>query len=284
MDIKDVRIGIVGNGVLGQAMVRGMVEHVKEVRIYDRVKERSTHTMDEVYDCDYMFLCLPTPSDDKGRCDTTALESVFKWITETKHGRDHFPFMAIRSTVEFGFTTRMANVLTSASFPAKLVHWPEFLTARCATTDFHTPSRHIIGLPLSTMNTRAAGLALTALLSQRFPGVPILAMSAAESEITKLSMNSFFATKVTFFNAIELLCHQLGLKYEHVRAGMLTDGRVAHSHTQVPGPDGKHGFGGTCLPKDLLNLAGTMNDAGVEPGTLLECVHKVNSRLRGDGN
>jgi len=31
----------------------------------------------------------------------------------------------------------------------------------------------------------------------------------------------------------------------------VSDGRVGDSHLQVPGPDGKRGFGGSCFPKDI---------------------------------
>jgi UDP-glucose 6-dehydrogenase len=32
------------------------------------------------------------------------------------------------------------------------------------------------------------------------------------------------------------------------------DPRIGRSHTQVPGPDGKFGYGGHCLPKDMAAL------------------------------
>ena len=32
------------------------------------------------------------------------------------------------------------------------------------------------------------------------------------------------------------------------------DARIGNTHMQVPGPDGKFGFGGTCLPKDTNAL------------------------------
>ena len=32
------------------------------------------------------------------------------------------------------------------------------------------------------------------------------------------------------------------------------DERIGAGHTQVPGPDGKKGYGGTCFPKDMNSL------------------------------
>ena len=41
------------------------------------------------------------------------------------------------------------------------------------------------------------------------------------------------------------------------------DKRIGHSHTYVPGPDGKRGFGGTCFPKDVSSLITQMIDCGL---------------------
>ena len=93
---------------------------------------------------------------------------------------------------------------------------------------------------------------LSKLYKKRFPGVQVVETDSDTSELIKLSQNSFFATKITFFNELYQLCSRLGVSYNQVLAGLLADGRIAQSHTQVPGPDGQLGFGGECLPKDLF--------------------------------
>ena len=42
--------------------------------------------------------------------------------------------------------------------------------------------------------------------------------------------------------------------WEKVIEGFIRDGRVGSSHTNVPGHDGKLGFGGSCFPKDIQAL------------------------------
>jgi len=39
------------------------------------------------------------------------------------------------------------------------------------------------------------------------------------------------------------------------------DDRIGSSHTDVPGPDGKAGFGGTCFPKDTNSLLHQMKNS-----------------------
>ena len=51
----------------------------------------------------------------------------------------------------------------------------------------------------------------------------------------------------------------VGVNYESARELIVLDERVGESHTKVPGPDGKGGFGGTCFPKDMNSAQHQMN-------------------------
>jgi len=53
------------------------------------------------------------------------------------------------------------------------------------------------------------------------------------------------------------------------------DPRIGRSHTQVPGPDGKYGYGGHCLPKDMAALRSLSNDT-----PLLDAVTDANEEYR----
>lgn len=256
-----MRIGVVGGGVVGRATARTYLEWAEEVRVYDVVPERCTHRLDFVLACDIVFVCLPTPQQKESlECDLSVVEGFF-W----EYGRwNPVANYVLRSTVPIGTTRRLAE---NYCLP-NLVHSPEFLTARCAETDALIPSRNIIGIP---GNADVAARELAALYRQRFPGVDYHLMSSDESEAVKLFTNAFFAVKVAFFNEInELACH-LNLDWDSVREGILSDGRITANHTRVPGPDGKFGFGGTCLPKDLAMLAAALTplpNAGVVWGAL----------------
>ena len=61
---------------------------------------------------------------------------------------------------------------------------------------------------------------------------------------------------------------------------MLTrDPRMGDSHMQVPGPDGKFGFGGHCFPKDTEAMLKYANDKNIKLMTILEEAIKYNKRL-----
>jgi UDPglucose 6-dehydrogenase len=269
-------------------MIRGLTEFARELRVYDVVREKATHGLTETLGSDLVFLCLPTPARADGTCDTSILEALLDSIcVDYRDRRQATPYLVLRSTVSLGFTDRMAKKMVEAGLPPRLVHNPEFLTARCAAVDFQTPSRHVIGQPLDGGHlspphpvVQETSDRLRYLLLERFAGVPIHVMTSDESELVKLTCNAFFATKVMFFNGVKQLCDARELSYATVLQGVLSDGRIAHSHTQVPGPDGQPGFGGTCLPKDLENLAISMLASDVPVGQLLQLTNQLNRYMR----
>ena len=243
-----MRLGIVGNGVVGHATARVFMEH-HEVLVYDILSGKATHKLGEVMECDLVFLCLPTPMDATSLApDVSIIESFC-----AAH-RNRVTPIAIRSTVPVGTTARLADVF---NLPG-LVHNPEFLTARCAVTDAHLPSRNIVGGPQS-----AASVKFMRLYRDRFPGTPCLHMSSNDSEAVKYATNTFFAVKVALMNELRAFADKAGIKWENLLAGLLADGRIAYSHTKVPGPDGRRGFGGTCLPKDLAGMIHQMEALGL---------------------
>lgn len=254
-------LGIVGGGVVGKAMARAFMEHC-EIRVYDCVLAKATHRLAETLAADLIFVCLPTPQEPgKLSCDTVYLDDFFGTLKDYAipvpggvqyqlHRPANEANFVIRSTVPIGYTRKAAERFNLTS----ICHSPEFLTARCAATDAQTPARNIIGNP-SSVEVSPAARRLFDLYTARFPGVPCHGMTSNESELVKLAVNSFFAVKVAFFNEVRILSDRLGLDWDDVISGILSDGRIAHSHTLVPGPDGERGFGGACLPKDLASFA-----------------------------
>ena len=43
----------------------------------------------------------------------------------------------------------------------------------------------------------------------------------------------------------------MGVDWRKVHTGVLLSGYINDTHTYVPGPDGKYGYGGKCFPKDV---------------------------------
>ena len=237
------KLGVIGNGFVGGAIARGFGLHA-DVKIYDKNPKRSIHTMEEVCHSDFVFLCLPSPmmKADGGPTDLSIIESVCGQLSDEQAKN---PIYILKSTVPIGTTEKLR-----IKYGLKIIHNPEFLTARNADIDFLTPARTILG------GSAELVAPVVEFYSKRFPGNNILLMSSDESEAVKYICNCFFAVKVIFFNEMKIgLKDPYNIDWDKVMEGVLTDGRIGISHYDVPGHDGKYGYGGLCvLPSATVKL------------------------------
>ena len=120
---------------------------------------------------------------------------------------------------------------------------------------------------------------LTQIYSKVFPNIPIIKTDSSTAEMIKYFTNTFLATKVSFSNEIKMICNKIGVKYDDVVKFSLYDQRLGQSHWAVPGPDGKSGFGGSCLPKDLNALIYLADQNNLDLD-LLKSVWKTNLKVR----
>ena len=110
--------------------------------------------------------------------------------------------------------------------------------------------------------------AVKKLFDFRFKGTQIIETDSTTAELIKYMNNTFFATKVSVMNEFKLLCEKIGANWEKALKGFASDGRVGDSHLNVPGHDGKFGYGGTCFPKDVNALLSFANKNNVEMNTI----------------
>lgn len=264
------KIGIIGNGFVGSAIASGF-EQTHDVHIYDKKPGASTHTFDDVMGCDYIFICVPTPMkcSTGSECDLSIMKDLFTQIQST--GTD--AVLIIKSTVPIGTTSQLQEQYQDL----KLMHSPEFLTARYAKRDFVNADRHIVGYTKCIESAQR----VAALFKTRFPHTPCILMKCDESEYVKYVANCFFACKVSFFNEMRQLADKLDVDWNKIIEGVITDSRVGQDHYQVPGHDGDRGFGGTCFPKDINALINSFKDNGIAP-LMLQAAWEKNMEVRSD--
>ena len=103
-----------------------------------------------------------------------------------------------------------------------------------------------------TIDLNTLNLNVKKLIQDRFGNcVAILETNYETAEMIKYMSNCFFATKVSFMNEMYQIAKKVNVDWEDAVSGFVSDGRVGHTHLNVPGHDGKFGFGGSCFPKDI---------------------------------
>jgi UDPglucose 6-dehydrogenase len=228
------KIAIIGYGFVGKAVEVGFRNPANDIMIVDPYKGFANLDDMEHYNPDYTFVCVPTPMGKDGNIDATIIKEVVGRLQNMACG-----IVVIKSTV----TPDLAEELCKYK---RFVYNPEFLTERNALNDFLSPQFHIIGgRPEFTKKVKN----LYQYNSNCNPA-PFYYMSAVEASLVKYGINTFLAMKVVWFNQWKELTDSLGARYNVVSNAIGSDPRIGHSHTKVPGFDGKKGYGGSCFPKD----------------------------------
>ena len=187
---------------------------------------------------------MPTPSNKDGSINIDILDDVLNDINNISKKENT---ILIRSTVTPG-TTRKLQI---KYHQLNLLFNPEFLTERSANFDFINQSRFVIGSSEQTNSEINAQMFLN-LIRDRFGDcVSVLHTNYETAEMIKYMSNCFFATKVSFMNEMYQVAKESNVNWDDAVNGFVADGRIGHSHLNVPGPDGKFGFGGSCFPKDI---------------------------------
>lgn len=255
-----MNIGIVGAGTVGGALAAAFHDKSHTLSVYDKEASRRRSTLTQVLACDLVFVCLPTPQKEGSlECDLSYVHNFFDGVCRVFGGSYKDINWVLKSTVPVGTTRKLRDDFGLVN----LVHSPEFLTARTAKEDAAEPRVNIIGIPhtaplLLKKEYNPIGSDLRKLYAETWPEVPVRILSSDESEFVKLMQNSFSAVKISFFNEMRAFADEVGLNWQACLTAALAQGWIGEMHTQVPGPDGKRGYGGTCLPKDIANLINCM--------------------------
>jgi len=254
-------VGIIGKGHVGSCMA----ELFPDAIIYDKYLELGK--LKDVVDCDFVFVCVPTPMGNEGQCDTSAVDGLLHRLSDFHTSAT----IIIRSTVPVGYTDSMRD-----SNRLHLVFQPEYYgeTYKHPFADPHNRSWITLG-GLANDTCKVADLYQTVFTSD----IIIHQTDAKTAELAKYMENCFYATKVVFCNQFYDFAKRVGVDYHKLREAWLLDPRIGSSHTFVY-PDNR-GYGGSCLPKDMSAMIYQADDVDVNMD-LLKIVREVNSLYADD--
>lgn len=234
-------IGIVGHGFVGQAVEFGFSTPNTVIRIADPKYGTSVKTLfsDKSFSPDIIFICVPTPMGNDGSIDASILLNVCKELRDYGNGC----VAVIKSTVTPDKLRECINVYENS------VYSPEFLREATAEDDFVNPDMHVFGADHYESSQEVINLYNE---HSKCASCPYFFVRPEVASMIKYTINSFLATKVTFFNELYDVFESMGMsdQYENLTEVLSFEPRIGSSHMQVPGPDGRRGFGGACFTKD----------------------------------
>jgi len=264
-----MKIGIIGYGFVGKALAAGLNEDVNLLKIDPKLNTNISDLID--FKPNVIFICVPTPMNEDFSQDISILKDVVKKLNS----------LNLQSLIVVKSTVLPKYIIEIEKQIAEFIYNPEFLREKHANQDFIESKLIVFG----ENNTSAKKLEEIYRDYSKCVCTNYIYTDAIAASLIKYTINSFLATKVTFFNELNSLFNVSGTEenWDNFILAISQDSRIGNSHMQVPGHDGRLGFGGACLPKDS-NAFNIYSEEMEQPLSLLKKVIKTNNKIRGKYN
>jgi UDPglucose 6-dehydrogenase len=224
----------------------------------------TTSTSEGVDQSDIIFIAVPTPPLPDGAVDLSFIEGVARDIASTMTG---YKIVVDKSTVPVKTGEKVAETIKrycKARVEFDVVSNPEFLREGFAVEDFLRPDRVVVGVaserPVQAMKEVYAPY-----------NAPIIVTDINSAELIKHAANSFLALKISYINAVSVICEATGANVQEVANGIGMDARIGRRFL-----DASLGFGGSCFPKDLSAFIKISEQLGYDFALLKE-VQRINA-------
>ena len=226
-----------------------------------------------IRDTDISFIVVSTPSDPSGGFSLRYVEPVCQAIGRALAAKNTYHVVCLTSTVMPGTTGGAVRELLEKSSGKRLgtdfglCYSPEFIALGSVIRDFLNPDMLLIG-----ESDARAGDFLQSLYAQVCENKPAIArMSFVNAEITKLAVNTYVTTKISYANMLARICEQLpGASVDVITSALGLDTRIGPKYLK-----GALSYGGPCFPRDNLALAQLARQLGVPPD-LAQAVDRFN--------
>ena len=235
----------------------------------------TTDCLEAVRRTDATFVVVPTPSEHDGTFSMRYVLSATESIGNALSRKRTFHLVVLCSTVMPGSTEGVVLPTLEARSGKRctkdfgLCYNPEFIALGSVLHDMRNPDMVLIGESdadsgemLATIHTR---------ICDNHPR--IARMNFINAELTKLSVNTFVTTKISYANMLAELCEVLpGADVEVVTSALGADSRIGRKYLR-----GGLGYGGPCFPRDNIALAALFRRKGLE-SILGEATDRINRR------
>ena len=264
-----MKIGIIGYGFVGKALAAGLTEDVDVFKV-DPLLNTTIHNLID-FNPDAIFICVPTPMKEDFSQDISILKEVLNEINQLNFKS----LVVLKSTVLPNYIKEIEDLMP------KFIFNPEFLREKHANQDFIDSKLIVFG----GKEKPSKVLAEIYKNHTKCVSTDYVFTDAISASLIKYTINSFLATKVSFFNELNKLFIDSGTEenWNNFINAISKDRRIGKSHMQVPGHDGRLGFGGACLPKDSQAFSIYADSKNIDLNILKSAI-KSNNIIRASYN
>lgn len=257
---------------------------VQETRLEETIaanRERLRATLshqEAILNSDVSFVIVPTPSDGRGAFSLQYAKWAFQELGRALAEKESYHNVVLTSTVLPGSTRygllpvleRHSGKVCGRDFG--LCYSPEFIALGSVIHDFLNPDFTLVG----EFDNRAGSQleACYAQIMENHP--PCQRMSLENAELTKVALNTFVTTKITYANMLAEMCSQIpGGDVDVVSNALGLDTRIGRKYLT-----GGLGYGGPCFPRDNVALGYFARAVGCE-ANLAETTDRLNRSSAG---
>ena len=257
-----MKIGIIGRGFVGDTYFRFFNTKAKIGRKKSPIYVIDPKTNPEnnykgllKFRPEIVYICVPTPMLPNGDVDISIVEDVINRLEPIYKG-----VIVLKSTITPDKIFDLLDRSKDEDLKYRFVYYPEFLRENNAWEDLLCRPLQVLGGYPNAVNFVIDHLEKTIKYFKhtergKFIHFRYQRTTVYEAAMIKYFSNAYLATKITFFNELFKLADKNSMDFEVIRKALESDERIGEGQTQVPGPDGKFGFGGACLPKDILAIS-----------------------------
>jgi len=233
------------------------VDEPRLQELIDENRSRLHATVDSaaaVAETDATFIIVPTPSDATGRFSNQFVLAALESVGEGIRRKAGYHVVVITSTVMPGSTGGEIRAALEAHARRRvgdtlgLCYNPEFIALGSVVRDMLSPDMILIG-----ESDPRAGDILESIYYETCDNKPLIRrMSFVNAELTKIAVNTYVTTKISYANMLADMCDRLpGADVDVVTQAIGCDSRIGTKYLR-----GAIGYGGPCFPRD--NVAFTV--------------------------
>ncbi len=241
----------------------------------ERIEATLSHS-EAILKSSISFVIVPTPSDENGAFSLQYAKWAFREIGRALAEKEDYHLVVLTSTVLPGSVRYGLLPILEQESGKKcgvdfgLCYSPEFIALGSIIKDFLSPDFTLVGefdeRSGRTLEECYAGFMLNSPSCQR--------MSLENAELTKVALNTFVTTKITYANMLSDLCERIpGGDVDVVTNAIGNDSRIGKKYLK-----GAIGYGGPCFPRDNVALSFMARALGAR-APIAETTHQANIDL-----